>query len=94
MLASASMRDHQAPLHRFVARFFVARFFEARFFATFAPDARASDNPIAMACLRLFTFFLERPEVRAPALRSRIAVFTFFLVAEPYFFLPDFLAAI
>ena len=29
---------------------------------TFAPRRRASESPMAMACSRLFTFFLERPE--------------------------------
>ena len=28
---------------------------------TFAPDRRASDRPIAIACLRLVTFLPERP---------------------------------
>ena len=48
-----------------------------RFFGTFAPAARASDKPIAIACLRLLTFRPERPLLRVPDLRSRIARPTF-----------------
>jgi hypothetical protein len=48
-----------------------------RFFGTFAPERRASDKPIAMACLRLFTFLPERPLRNVPRLRSCIARFTF-----------------
>jgi len=54
---------------RFLELFF---FFEA-FFGTFAPSALASERPIAIACLRLFTFRPERPLFRVPALRSLIA---------------------
>ena len=43
---------------------------------TFFPAARASDKPIAMACLRLFTFFPERPLRNVPCLRSCIAFLT------------------
>ena len=48
-----------------------------RFFGTFAPERRASDRPIAIACLRLFTFLPERPLRSVPRLRSCIARFTF-----------------
>ena len=48
------------------------RFFDA-FFGTFLPLARASDSPIAIACLRLLTFRPERPLFSVPALRSFIA---------------------
>jgi hypothetical protein len=37
-----------------------------RFLGTFAPDRRASERPIAMACLRLVTFLPERPERSCP----------------------------
>src|ERR1700710_1210298 len=50
----------------------VLRFFET-FFGTFLPSARASDSPIAIACLRLVTFFFERPLFNVPALRFFIA---------------------
>src|SRR5882757_3116556 len=55
---------------RFFAVFFFAvlRFFEA-FFGTFLPSALASESPIAIACLRLVTFFFERPLFKVPALR-------------------------
>jgi hypothetical protein len=44
-------------------RFFEERFFAApRFGATFAPERRASERPIAIACLRLETLRPERPE--------------------------------
>ena len=36
---------------------------------TFLPFALASDNPIAIACLRLVTFRPERPLFSVPALR-------------------------
>jgi hypothetical protein len=48
--------------------FAVFRFFEA-FFGTFLPLALASDSPIAIACLRLLTFFPDRPLFNVPALR-------------------------
>lgn len=53
-------------------------FFRAvRLRGTFPPALRASDNPIAIACLRLFTLFPERPLRSFPDLRSCIARFTF-----------------
>jgi hypothetical protein len=51
---------------------------------TFAPARRASDNPMAIACLRLFTFLPERPLLSVPALRSCIARFTFSPAFFPY----------
>jgi hypothetical protein len=44
---------------------------------TLAPARRAWDRPMAIACLRLFTFFPERPLLSVPRFRSRIAFFTF-----------------
>jgi len=51
---------------------------------TFPPARRASDNPIAIACLRLVTF---RPELlrSVPRLRSCIARLTFCDAFFPYF---------
>ena len=66
---------------------------QAFFFGTFAPAARASDRPIAIACLRLVTFFFERPERSVPALRSCITLATFLEAPVPYFLLVFFLAA-
>ena len=43
------------------------------FFGIFAPDLRASLSAMATACLRLVTFFLERPLRNVPALRFFIA---------------------
>jgi hypothetical protein len=48
--------------------FFVVLFLEA-FFGTFFPSARASERPIAIACLRLVTFLPDRPLFNVPALR-------------------------
>ena len=39
----------------FAVFFFFAAFFFEAFFGTFLPSARASDSPIAIACLRLVT---------------------------------------
>src|SRR6185437_3288674 len=51
---------------------------ELLFFAgTFLPDRRASDRPIAIACLRLFTFLPLRPILRRPRLNSCISRSTF-----------------
>jgi hypothetical protein len=55
--------------YRFAFRFFAP----LRFFGTLAPAARASESPIAIACLRLLTLRPERPLLNLPDLRSRIA---------------------
>jgi len=51
---------------------------------TFAPARRASDSPIAIACLRLFTFLPERPLLSFPFFRSCIALSTFSDAFFPY----------
>ena len=51
---------------------------------TFPPARRASESPIAIACLRLVTFFPERPLFSVPALRSFIALATFCEAFFPY----------
>jgi hypothetical protein len=56
-----------------VLAFFLAFRFLALFFGTFAPAARASERPIAIACLRLLTLRPERPLFKVPALRFFIA---------------------
>jgi hypothetical protein len=43
---------------------------------TLAPAFRASESPIAIACLRLLTFFPDRPFFNVPAFRSCIAFLT------------------
>jgi hypothetical protein len=53
-------------------------------FGTFEPARRASDRPIAIACLRLRTFRPERPLLSLPRFISCIARFTFLLLALPY----------
>lgn len=42
-----------------------------------SPSARASLSPIAMACLRLVTFFPDRPDVSFPPLNSSMTFLTF-----------------
>src|SRR5512144_770924 len=55
-----------------------------RFFGTLPPARRASDSPIAIACLRLVTFFPERPLFSVPRLRSCIAFLTLLCAVLPY----------
>jgi hypothetical protein len=51
----------------FFALVFLEVFFEDAFFeGTLPPSRRASDRPMAMACLRLFTFLPERPLFNLP----------------------------
>ncbi len=70
------------------------RFRSVRLPGTLAPFFRASDKPIAIACLRLVTF-LPLPDSSVPFLRRRIALATRLDAASPYFRLrEDFLAAI
>jgi hypothetical protein len=74
--ASLAMTMLVTPAYFLALRFFaILRFFEA-FFGTFLPLALASESPIAIACLRLVTFFLERPLFKVPALRFFIARLT------------------
>ena len=61
-----------AFLADFIEDFFAAD--RALFFGgTFLPSRRASDRPMAMACLRLLTLRLEAPLFNVPALRFFIA---------------------
>lgn len=65
------------------ADFLAPDFLDADFFeGTFAPFFRASERPMAMACLREVTFLPLRPLRRVPSLRSCMASFTF----SPAFF--------
>jgi hypothetical protein len=50
--------------------------YAARFFGTFLPSRRASESPIAIACLRLFTVLPLRPDFSLPRLNSCISRFT------------------
>jgi hypothetical protein len=71
---------------RFDAAFFRPPL-DFRFFGTFAPFARASDNPIAIACFLLFTLppLPPRPLRSVPFFRFFIALSTRLLAAFPYF---------
>jgi hypothetical protein len=64
-----------------------------RFRGTFAPFFRASDKPIAIACLRLFTVLPLLPDLSVPFFRRRIALSTRFDAALPYFRRPEDLRA-
>ena len=68
-------------------------FREELFRGTFAPFFRASDNPIAIACLRLFTRppLPPLPLFSVPFFLRRIALPTLLLAARPYLRPPDFL---
>jgi hypothetical protein len=71
----------------FVAAFLpVADFFEEASFGggTLPPARRASDSPIAIACLRLVTFLPELPLFNVPALSSFITFSTFSDAFLPY----------
>ena len=59
-----------------------------RWRGTLAPALRASLRPIAIACLRLVTFFPERPDFSVPCFRSCIARFTLLCAFLPYFAIP------
>ena len=52
---------------------------------TFFPLRRASERPMAMACLRLFTFLPLLPLLSVPRLRLRIARSTSFEAPREYF---------
>lgn len=61
---------------------------QAAFFfggGTLAPERRASDNPIAIACFGFVTFFPLRPLFNLPRLNSCISFSTFFCALGPYF---------
>jgi hypothetical protein len=60
---------------------------------TFAPFFRASESPIAIACLRLFTVppLPPLPDLSVPRFSLRIALATDSPAALPYFRPPDFL---
>jgi hypothetical protein len=57
--------------------------FERRGRGTLPPARRASESPIAIACLRLVTFLPERPLRNVPAFISRIAFATFLPAVLP-----------
>src|SRR4029434_1656973 len=74
----AEMRDVQVPYGAPIVTKLTYRFFEDALrdplrFGTFAPERRASERPIAIACLRLVTRRPERPLFSVPTLRSPLA---------------------
>jgi hypothetical protein len=66
----------------------------SRFGGTFPPSRRASESPIAIACLRLLTLLPDLPDFNLPCFISRIARSTFCDALLPDFFLPDFVAIV
>lgn len=56
---------------------------------TFAPSRRASDRPIAIACLGLVTFLPLRPLLSLPRFISCISSRTFSCAFGPYFLPPE-----
>ncbi len=52
---------------------------------TRAPDRRAFDRPMAIACLRLVTFLRDFPLFNVPRLRSRMVLPTFLVALLLYF---------
>ena len=70
---------------RFDDDFFDEDFLRDDFFAgTLPPSRRASESPMAIACLRLFTVLPERPLFSVPRLRSCIALRTLLCAFLPY----------
>ena len=69
-------------------------FDEERLRGTFAPFSRASERPIAIACLRLVTFRPLRPLLSVPDFRLCIARLTLLPADFPYLRPDFFLAAI
>src|ERR1700734_2607812 len=68
-------------------------YYDCDFFGTFAPFLRASERPIAIACLRLFTAppLPPFPERRVPFFSRRTALSTALPAALPYLRPLDFL---
>src|SRR5262245_9434424 len=78
----------EAPRGRPTSSSYLLRRFEREWLdflaGTLAPARRASERPIAMACSRLLPFLPERPDLRVPAFRSRIAFSTLAEAFLPY----------
>jgi hypothetical protein len=55
------------------------------FFGTFSPFPRASESPMAMACLRLVTFLPDLPLFRVPLFFLCIVFSTLLDAPLPYF---------
>src|SRR5437016_14649298 len=61
---------------------------------TLAPARRASDSPIAIACLRLLTFLPDRPLFSVPFFFSCIARLTLLCAFFPYFAIAPLLVGV
>jgi hypothetical protein len=87
----ASVKDRGSPVLFGNEAYLLEDFLAEGFLGTFAPFFRASESPIAIACLRLFTFppLPPGPDFSVPFFRRRIADSTRLLAAFPYFRLPD-----
>jgi hypothetical protein len=81
LFQEVAAHDLEAPAGRYF--FFLEDFF--RRLGTFAPARRASDRPMAIACLRLVTFLPERPLRSLPRFLSCIARLTLRCAFFPYF---------
>src|SRR5262245_36440082 len=90
---AAEMRDVQVPYGAPIVTRLTYRFFEEALrpplrdpfrVGTFTPASRASERPMAIACLRLVTRLPERPLLSVPRLRSRIARSIFLPAFLPY----------
>src|SRR4029450_4903312 len=73
----AEMRDVQVPYGAPIVTKLTYRFFEDALrdplrFGTFAPERRASERPMAIACLRLGTRPPEGPRFHVPRLGARV----------------------
>ncbi len=60
-------------------------FFEDGARGTFPPSRLASDSPMAIACLRLFTVLPDPPDLSCPRFISCIALSTLSEAFFPYF---------
>src|SRR5271165_5253992 len=76
-------RASDDPLALYVADFFLAG-------GTFAPALRASDRPIAIACLGFVTFCPLRPDFSLPCFIAFISRSTDAEALGPYFFALEF----
>src|SRR5690606_17764671 len=93
--AQFQLRREDFFLEDFRADFFadfLADFFAAFLRGTLPPASRASDKPMAMACLRLLTFRPEPPLLSLPSFISCMARPTFSDALRPYFFFAFFFA--
>ena len=84
------VRFDDCPVERLDVRLADVRLADVRlpaafFFGTLAPAFRASERPIAIACLRLVTLRPDLPLLSVPRFLSCIARFTFDWAALPYF---------